>query len=81
MPRRKTIFDELEHQTKKKNIPAAGKYDKIDVDPDKSKLKSDMSRAELAGSMDNAMRYSLECPGVGEYNKFHNEDKRAAKWV
>ena len=20
-------------------------------------------------------------PGIGEYNKFHNEDKRAAKWI
>jgi len=26
---RKTIFDEMEHQTKKKNIPAAGTYDKV----------------------------------------------------
>lgn len=27
--RRKTIFDEMEHQLKKANYPAAGNYDKI----------------------------------------------------
>lgn len=27
------------------------------------------------------MRYSIEGPGVGDYNSYHNEDKRAAKWM
>jgi hypothetical protein len=28
------------------------------------------------------MRYSLECPGVGEYNSYHgNKDQRSVRWM
>ena len=35
----------MEHLNKKKNIPAAGIYDKISIDADKSKLKADIDKA------------------------------------
>lgn len=71
----------MEHQLKKANFPAAGLYDKVQVEADRSKLKSDMSRSEKANYLDSSMRNSLDGPGVGNYNSYHNEDKRAAKWV
>lgn len=71
----------MEHQIKKANYPAAGNYDKVEVETDRTKLKSDISRADKANYIDSSMRDSLESPGVGNYNSYHNEDKRAAKWV
>ena len=81
VPDRKTIFDEMEHENKKKNIPAAGKYDKVAVEEDKSKLKGNINKAEKSNYIDGSMRSSLDAPGVGNYNSYHNEDKRAAKWM
>ena len=43
--KRKTIFDDLEHESKKKNHPAAGAYDRVGVDVDKAKLKSGMGKS------------------------------------
>jgi hypothetical protein len=42
---RKTIFDELEQMQKKFNYPPAGKYDKIETDVDRTKLKSNLGKA------------------------------------
>ena len=71
----------MEHDVKKKNVPAAGTYDKIETDVDKAKLKSGLGRSEKSNFLDVSMRNSLEVPGIGEYNKLHDEDKRAAKWM
>jgi hypothetical protein len=62
---RKTIFDEMQHETKKKNYPAAGLYDRVSPDVDKTKLKSDLRKAEKASYIDCSMRDSLDAPGVG----------------
>ena len=64
-PPRKTIFDEMETYEKKRNYPAAGKYDVVDTVPNKKKLKSNLSKAEVATYLDNSMRGSIDCPGVG----------------
>ena len=71
----------MEHQSKKKNIPAAGIYDKIQVDKDRARMKSDIDKAERANFCDGSMRSSIENPGVGNYNSYHDTDKRAARWV
>ena len=79
---RKTIFDELAEQTKKRNYPGAGLYDKVVVDVDKSKLRGDISKADNSNYIDSSMRFSLDGPGVGEYNSYHGiEDHRAIKWM
>jgi hypothetical protein len=51
------------------------------VQTDRTKLKSDLGKSEKSNYIDSSMRNSLESPGVGNYNSFHNEDKRAAKWI
>ena len=80
--KRLTIFDELEHASKKLNFPGAGTYGKVEVQTDRAKLKSDISKAENSNYLDSSMRGSLESPGVGEYNAYHGiNDHRAAKWV
>ena len=71
----------MEHQLKKANYPAAGIYDKVQIETDRTRLKSDLSKAVKSNYIDSSMRNSLESPGVGNYNSYHNEDKRAAKWV
>ena len=71
----------MEHENKKKNYPAPGKFDKVDVDIDKGKMKGDIDKAERGGSIEGTMRFSIDYPGVGSYNKYHNEDKRASKWM
>ena len=79
---RKTIFDELAEQTKKRNYPAAGLYDKVVVETDKSKLRSGAGKSDKSNYIDDTMRFSLDGPGVGEYNVYHGkEDHRAAKWM
>lgn len=35
---------------------------------DVSKLKSNLSKADVNTYIDNSMRGSIECPGVGSYN-------------
>jgi len=35
-------------------------------------MKSDIDRAERANFCDGSMRYSIENPGVGEYNSYHD---------
>lgn len=62
-----TVFDEWQKHQKKLNIPAAGKYDKIELEQKKTKSKSNMSRAEISSYLDNSMRKSIEEPGVGDY--------------
>jgi hypothetical protein len=48
------------------NFPAAGNYDKIQVEPDKTKkVRSNLSKAEVNSYLDESMRKSIECPGVG----------------
>jgi hypothetical protein len=52
------------------------------VIPDKSKLKSNLSKAEVNTYLDNSMRASIECPGVGAYNaKIEILDHRGPKWT
>ena len=79
--KRMTVFDDMEKELKKKNYPAAGKYDKVEVATDRAKMHSDMSKSEKANYLDSSMRHSLENPGVGSYNSHHDEDKRADKWI
>jgi hypothetical protein len=67
-PSRATIFDDLlRHQTRL-NIPAAGKYDKIDLETKKDKARSGMGKSEVCSYLENSMRNSIELPGVGSYN-------------
>ena len=48
---------------------------------DKSKLKSDLSKADKANYLDSSMRDSVDRPGAGSYNSYHGtEDRRAPKW-
>jgi hypothetical protein len=78
---RKTIWDDIQHESKKKNIPAAGSYDKVQIEQDRSRMKSDLGKADRSGYIDTMMRDSIEAPGVGNYNAYHCGDKRAARWV
>lgn len=55
----------METYEKKRNYPAAGKYDVVDIVPNKKKMKSNLSKAEVATYLDNSMRGSIDCPGVG----------------
>ena len=41
-----TIFDDIERVSKKSNFPDPTKYNKVDSEVDKSKLKSNLSKAE-----------------------------------
>lgn len=61
----------MAHFQKKQNFPPAGKYDKVEVDTDRAKLHSNISKAENSNYLDSSMRYSLENPGAGNYNVFH----------
>jgi hypothetical protein len=56
---RQTIFDEIEHNTKRANFPGAGAYGKVEVQTDRTRLKSNISKAENANYLDTSMRYSL----------------------
>lgn len=81
-PRRKTVFDEIAYEEKKRNIPGAGSYGTISVEVDRLKLKSNLDKADPPTFAEASMRQSLECPGVGNYNAYRAEfDKRGSKWM
>jgi hypothetical protein len=64
-PDRKTIFDEIQHNTKKNNFPSAVSYR---ANPEKDSHKSNLSKAESPDYLEAMMRNSIETPGVGQYN-------------
>lgn len=78
---RKTIFDEIEHIQKKFNYPETGKYDKVVTEVDRTKLKSNLSKAENSNFLESSMSDALKAPGVGNYNAYHAVfDQRGNKW-
>lgn len=58
---RTTFIDDLTKHQKKLNIPAAGKYDKIELEPkkDKNSSRSPLNKAEVCSYLDNQMRKSI----------------------
>jgi hypothetical protein len=49
----------MQHVQKKQNFPGAGTYGQVSVDVDKTKLKSNLNKAENSNYLDSSMRYSL----------------------
>jgi hypothetical protein len=49
----------MEHFSKKSNFPGAGTYGKVEVETDRARLKSNISKAENSNYLDSSMRGSL----------------------
>lgn len=67
---------------RKKSVPGAGTYVKIETDVDKSKLRSNLRKGEAPNFIEGSMRNSIEAPGVGQYNAYRAVlDHRGSKWA
>lgn len=62
---RKTIFDEMQRKLKKDSYPSAATYQ---LNPEKDRHRSNLSKAESPDFLEASMRNSIETPGVGQYN-------------
>ena len=52
-------MDEILNYEKKKHVPGAGTYGRVETEADKSKLKANLSRAESPTYAEGCMREAL----------------------